>query len=122
MYIANRFSVVAVVGGSVFVLEIRNLAGFQLQLKLICNKRYKFRIRRLSLGIADGIAEKSLECVQVSSVPGHFDGMADGTLHSGRGGLEGFCHLGVQYLGDGIHGLVSPLEGLPEVGNLEGFL
>ena len=28
--------------------------------------------------------------------------MSDSTLHSGRGGLEGFRHLGVQDLGDGI--------------------
>ena len=28
--------------------------------------------------------------------------MADGTLHSGWRGLECFCHLRVQYLGDGI--------------------
>ena len=28
--------------------------------------------------------------------------MADGPLHSGRGGLECLGDLGVQYLGDGI--------------------
>ena len=28
--------------------------------------------------------------------------MADSTLHSGRGGLKGFRHLGVEHLGDGI--------------------
>ena len=28
--------------------------------------------------------------------------MADGSFHSGRGGLECFRHLGVQYLGDGV--------------------
>ena len=91
-------------------------------MKLICNKRDKFGICGFSLGIADGIAEKSLQSVQIASVPGYFDSMADGTLHAAGGGLECFRHLGVQYLGDGIHGLVSPLEGLPEVGNLEGFL
>ena len=102
--------------------EIGNLRRLQLQGQFVSDKGDEFRIRGFSLGIADGIAEKSLQCVQISPVPGNLNGVADGTLHSGRGGLEGFCHLGVQYLGDGIHGLVSPLAGLPEVGNLEGFL
>jgi len=43
-----------------------------------------------------------LQRIQIASVPGNLNGMADGTLHSGRGGLECFCHLGVEYLGDGI--------------------
>ena len=82
--------------------EIGNLAGLQLKLELVSDKGDEFGIRGFSLGIADGIAEKSLQSVQIASVPGNFDGMADGTLHSGRGGLEGFCYLGVEYLGDGV--------------------
>ena len=101
--------------------EIGNLGRLQLKLQFVCDKRNKLRVCGFSLGIADSIAEKSLQSIQVASVPGHFDGVADGPLHAAGGGLEGFRHLGVQYLGDGIHGLVSPLEGLPEVGNLEGF-
>ena len=93
-----------------------------MKLKLVSDKGDEFRIGGLTLGIADGIPEESLECVQIASVPGYFDGVADGPFHSGWGGLEGLSHLGIEYLGDGIHGLVSPLEGLPEVGNLEGFL
>ena len=91
-------------------------------MKLICDKRNKLRIRGFSLGIADRIAEKSLQRIQITPIPGDFNGVTDGPLYSGRRGLECFCHLGVQDLGDGIHGLVSPLEGLPEVGSLEGFL
>jgi len=102
--------------------EIGNLGRLQLQLQFVSYKRNKLRISRFSLGIADGIPEKSLQSIQIATVPGNLDGMADGPLYSGRRGLECFRHLGVQYLGDGIHGLVSPLEGLPEVGNLEGFL
>ena len=82
--------------------EIGNLRRLQLQLELVRDKGNKFGIRGFSLGIADGIAEKSLQSVQIPSVPGYFDGVADGTLHSGRGGLECFRHLGVQYLGDGV--------------------
>ena len=48
--------------------------------------------------------------------------MTNGPFYPAWGGLEGFGDLGIQNLGDGIHGLVSPLEGLPEVGNLEGIL
>ena len=89
--------------------EIGNLAGLQLKLQFDSDKRYKFRIRGFSLGIADSIAEKSLKCVQIASVPGNFDGMSDGTLHSGRGGLECLGDLGVQDLGDGVGVLTARL-------------
>ena len=82
--------------------EIGNLAGLELEGQFVCDKGDEFRIRGFSLGIADGISEKSLQRIQITSVPGYFDGVPDGSLHSGRGGLEGLCHLGVQYLGDGI--------------------
>ena len=102
--------------------EIRNLRRLQLKLQFVSNKGNKFGICGLALGIGNCVPKEPLKGIQVASVPGDFDGVADGTFHSGRRGLEGLCHLGVQYFGDGIHGLVSPLEGLPEVGNLEGFL
>ena len=54
-------------------LEIGNLAGLELKLQFISDKGDEFRIRGLALGIADGIAEKSLQSVQVTSVPGDFD-------------------------------------------------
>ena len=82
--------------------EIGNLGRLQLKLELVSDKGNKFRIRGFSLGIADGIAEESLECVQIPSVLGYFDGMADGPFHSAGGGLEGLCYLRIQYLGDGI--------------------
>ena len=91
-------------------------------MKFISDKGDEFRVCGFSLGIGNRVAEKSLQGIQIAPVPGYLDGVSDCPLHSGRCGLEGFRHLGVQYLGDGIHGLVSPLEGLPEVGNLEGFL
>ena len=75
--------------------EIGNLRRLQLKLQFVSDQGNKFRIRGFSLGIADGIAEKSLQSIQVASVPGHFDGVADGALHSGWGGLECFRHLGI---------------------------
>ena len=77
--------------------------------QFVSDKGDEFGIRGFSLGIADGIAEKSLEGIQIPSVPGHFDGMADGPLHSGWRGLECFRHLGVQYLGDGVGVLTARL-------------
>ena len=94
--------------------EIGNLRRLQLKLQFISDQGDKFRIRGFSLGIADGISEKSLQSVQVASVPGHFDGMADGTLHSGRGGLECLGDLWVQYLGDGVGGLAARLGASPD--------
>ena len=82
--------------------EIGNLGRFQLKLQFVSDKGNEFRIRGFSFGIADSIAEISLECVQVPSVPGHFNGVSDSTLHSGWCGLKGFRHLGVEYFCDGI--------------------
>ena len=93
-------------------LEIGNLRRLQLQLEFISDKGDEFRISRFSLGIADGVAEKSLQSIQVASVPGYFDGVADGALHTGRCGLEGFRHLGVEYFGDGIGVLTARLGAL----------
>ena len=89
-----------------------------MKLQFISNQGDEFGIRRFSLGIADGIAEKSLECVQVTSIPGDFDGMADGTLHTAGRGLKGLCHLGVEHLGDGIddiHVVDGDDDGFPQI-------
>ena len=83
-----------------------------MQGKFICNKRNKFGISRFSLGIADGVSEEPLEGIQVTSVPGHFDGVSYCTLHPAGGGLEGLRHLGVEHLGDGIGVPYGPPGGL----------
>ena len=101
--------------------EIRNLRRLQLKLQFVSDKGNKFGIRGFSLGIADGIAEKSLQSIQVASVPGYFDGMADGPLHPAGGGLEGLCHLGVEYLGDGIGVPYGPPGGASGQGRLAGY-
>ena len=61
--------------------EIGNLAGLELQGQFVCDKGDELRVRGFSLGIADCIPEKSLQRVQVTSVPGHFDGVADGSFY-----------------------------------------
>ena len=82
--------------------EIGNPRSFQLQLELVCDEGDEFGIRGFSLGIGNSIPKESLKGIQVASVPGYFDGVPDSTLYSGRGGLEGLGHLGVQYFRDGI--------------------
>ena len=86
-----------------FVLsETAHLGAFQLQLEFVRNEGDKLRIRRLTLRVADRVAEKSLQRIQIASVPGYFNGVADGTLYTGRRGLESLCHLGVQAFRDGV--------------------
>ena len=98
--------------------EIGNLRRLQLKLQFVSDKGDELTVRGFSLGIADGIAEKSLQSIQVASVPGYFDGVSDGTLHAAGGGLECFCHLGVQYLGDGVGVPYGPPGELPGVSDL----
>ena len=98
--------------------KICHFRGFHLQLQFVSDKGNKLGICGFSLGIAHRIAEEPLQGVQIPSVPGHFNGMADGPLHSAGGGLEGFCHLGVQDLGDGIdhiHIVYRDNDGLPQI-------
>ena len=84
------------------VSELRGLGAFQLKLELVCDKRNEFGIGGLSLGIADGVAKEALEGIQVAPIPGHLDGVANGSFYSAWGGLECFRHLGVEHFGDGI--------------------
>ena len=94
--------------------EIDYLAALQLKLQFVSDKGDELRIGGFSLGIADGIAEKSLQSIQIPSVPSHFDGMADGPFHPAGSGLECLGHLWVQYLGDGIRVPDGPRRGFPK--------
>ena len=93
-------------------LEICHFAGLQLQLEFIGNQGDEFRIGRFAFRIADSIAKKSLQSIQITSVPCDLDGVADGTFHTAGGGLECFCHLGVEHLGDGISLASGQQEGV----------
>ena len=57
--------------------EIGNLRRLQLKLQFVSDQGDKLTIRGFSLGIADGVAEEPLQSIQVTSVPGDFDGMSD---------------------------------------------
>ena len=83
-----------------------------MQLQFICNQGDEFRIGGFSLGITDRVPKEALQSVQIAPVPGHLNGMADGSFHPAGGGLEGFCHLGIQYLGDGVGVLSARLGAL----------
>ena len=96
---------------SLIVLEIRNLAGLELQGQFVSDKGDEFRIRGFALGIGNRVPKEPLKGVQITTIPGDFDGVADGTFHSGRGGLECFRHLGVEHLGDGVRVPDGPRRG-----------
>ena len=93
------------------VSELCNLAGLQLQLELVRDEGDELRIGGLAFRIGNRVSEEPLEGVQVAPVPGYLDGVADGPLHTAGGGLEGFRHLGVQDLGDGIRVPDGPRRG-----------
>ena len=96
------------------ISKARHFRRLQLKLQLVRDKGDEFGIRGFSLGIADGIAEKSLQSIQVASVPGNFDGMTDGSFDSAGRGLECLGHLGVQYLRNGVGVLSARLGALPD--------
>ena len=105
-----------------FVLILRRLGALELELQAIRNQCDELTIRRLALGVAHRVAKKALQGVQVSSVPGDFDGVANGPLYPGRRGLEGFGHLGVEDLGDGVRGLSAHAGGFQERRKRKGFI
>ena len=81
-----------------FFSVLQCLAALELLLQPVRNQGDELTVGGLSLGVADGVAEEALQCVQVTPVPGHFDGVADGPLYPAGGGLEGFGYLGVEDL------------------------
>ena len=63
----------------------------------------EFTIGGLALDAADGVAEELLQHLHIATVPGYLNGVADGTLHTGGGGVEALGHLRVEHLCDGIY-------------------
>ena len=63
-------------------LKIGSGAVFQLQLELIGDQGDELTICRLSFCIGNRVAEEPLQCVQIPSVPGYLNGVADGSFHS----------------------------------------
>ena len=74
-------------------------------MQLVCDQSDELTIGGFSLGIGNRVPKEPLKGIQIASVPSYLDGMADGSFHSAGGGLEGFCNLGIQNLGDGIDGV-----------------
>ena len=94
--------------------ELGRLGTLELKLELVRNQGDELTVGRFAFGIGNRIAEEPLEGIQVAPVPGDFNGVADGPLHSGRRGTEGFCDLRVQYLGDGVRVPDGPRRGYQE--------
>ena len=93
-----------------------------MQLQPVSDQGDKLAVGRLPLGIAHGIAEEALQGVQVAPVPGYLDGVANSPLYPAWGGLEGFGHLGVEDLGDGVRGLSAHAGGFQERRKRKGFI
>ena len=99
-------------------LVIGHLLSFELQLQFVRNQGDELGIGGLSFGVGHRVAEEPLQRIQIAPVPGHLDGVPDRPLHSGRSGLEGLCHLGIQNLCNGvdqIHVVYRDDNGLPQV-------
>ena len=62
-------------------LEMGGIRTLELELELVRNEGNELRIGGFSFGVADGVAEESLQGVQISPIPCYLDGVADGLLH-----------------------------------------
>ena len=71
-------------------------------MQLVRDQGDELRIGGLALGVGNRVAEEAVQGVQVAPVPGDFNGVADGPLHPTGGSAEGFRHLGIENLGDGV--------------------
>ena len=87
------------------------LGTLELKLELVRNQGDELRIGWLSLGVADGVAEEPLQRVQIAPVPGNFDGVTDGTLHSAGGCPKGFRYLGIEDFRNGVRVPDGPRRG-----------
>ena len=97
-----------------FYSILGRLGALELQLQPVRDQSDELRIGGFSLGIADCITEKPLQGAQITPVPGDFNGVADGPFYPAWGGLEGFGHLGVEDLGDGVRVPDGPRRGYQE--------
>ena len=95
-------------------LILRRFRALELQLELVRDQGNKLTIGGLSLGVTHGVAKEALQGVQIAPIPGNLDGVADGPLHSRRGGAEGLGNLGVKDLGDGVRVPDGPRRGYQE--------
>ena len=89
-----------------------------LELQSVSDHCDEFRIGGFSLGITHREPKVLLQGVQVAAIPGHFNGVADGSFHPAGGGAELPGHLGVEDLGDSVddlHVLHGHDDGLPQV-------
>ena len=105
-----------------FYSILRRLGALELQLQPVRNQGDKLTVRGLALGVAHRVAKEALQGVEIAPVPGDLDGVANGPLYPGRRGLEGFGHLGVDDLGDGVRGLSAHAGGFQERRNRKGFI
>ena len=72
---------------------------------IVCDHCDALGIRRLSLHIADRVAEDALEGLDIPAIPCDLDGVADGTLDAAGRGAVFLGDGGIEHLGDGVDDL-----------------
>ena len=90
-------------------LELGRLGTLKLKLELVRNEGNELRIGGLALGIGNRVAEEPLQGIQVATVPGDFNGMADGPLYPAGGCPKGFRYLGIEDFRNGVACLTARL-------------
>ena len=85
-----------------------------LNAQFVGNHSDEFTVGGLSAAVLNGIAEIGVEHINIASVPGDFDRVADGTFDARRRGAECLGNLGVQYLRNGIRVPDGPRRGFPK--------
>ena len=75
--------------------EISYLLTLELKLELVSDQGDELGVGGFAFGVGNGVAKESLQSIQVATVPGYFNSMADGPLHPGGRGLECLGHLGI---------------------------
>lgn len=79
--------------------EGKALLDFIFQSEVVSDHGDKFRVGGLAAVVLDGVAKIGVEGVHVAAIPSDFDSMADGTLHTGGGGLVLLGYRGIENLG-----------------------
>ena len=72
---------------------------------LIRNQRNKLAVRRFFIPRIYLHTEDLIDVFDLSLVPSHFDGVANGALHFACGSTKAFRHFGIKALGDAVDDL-----------------
>ena len=81
------------------------LHSFIVQTDVIGDAGYVLAVRRSRSSGSYGISKILLECLHISSCPGHLNGIPDRSLHFLICGFKMLCDSGIQQLGNAAYHL-----------------